>query len=101
MRIIKRHASLAGVHRIRVHALRHSHASLLISLGENPLVIKERLGHEDIQTTLGTYGHLYPNMNFEAAKRLNGLVEISTAKSDVAQVQNNGVTAGLAPEVAR
>ncbi|MFD2018960.1 hypothetical protein [Ligilactobacillus acidipiscis] len=40
-------------------------------------------------------------MNFEAAKRLNGLVEISTAKSDVAQVQNNGVTAGLAPEVAR
>ena len=101
MRIIKRHAALAGVHRIRVHALRHSHASLLISLGENPLVIKERLGHEDIQTTLGTYGHLYPNMNFEAAKRLNGLVEISTAKSDVAQVQNNGVTAGLAPEVAR
>ena len=101
MRIIKRHAALAGVHRIRVHALRHSHASLLISLGENPLVIKERLGHEDIQTTLGTYGHLYPNMNFEAAKRLNGLVEISTAKSDVAQVQNNGVPAGLAPEVAR
>lgn len=100
MRIIKRHAALAGVHRIRVHALRHSHASLLISLGENPLVIKERLGHEDIQTTLGTYGRRL-NMNFEAAKRLNGLVEISTAKSDVAQVQNNGVTAGLAPEVAR
>ena len=64
-------------------------------------MIKERLGHEDIQTTLGIYGNLYPNMNFEAAKRLNGLVEISTAKSDVAQVQNNGVTAGLAPEVAR
>lgn len=95
MRIIKRHAALAGVHRIRVHA------SLLISLGKNPLVIKERLGYEDIQTTLGTYGYLSPNMNFEAAKRLNGLVEISTAKSDVAQVQNNGVTAGLAPGVER
>ena len=37
-------------------ALRHSHASLLISMGENPLLIKERLGHEKIQTTLGTYG---------------------------------------------
>lgn len=95
MRIIKRHVALAVVHCIRVHA------SLLISLGKNPLVIKERLGHENIQTTLGTYGHLYPNMNFEAAKRLNGLIEISTAKSDVAQVQSNGFTAGLVPEVAR
>ena len=32
-------------------------------MGENPLLIKERLGHEKIQTTLGTYGHLYPNTN--------------------------------------
>lgn len=46
---------LAGVHRIKIHALRHSNASLLISMGENPLLIKERLGHEKIQTTLGTY----------------------------------------------
>jgi Phage integrase family. len=56
-----------------VHGLRHSHVSLLISLGENPLQIKERLGHEDIETTLGTYGHLYPNSNFEVAKKLNGI----------------------------
>jgi hypothetical protein len=34
---------------------------------------KERLGHEDIETTLGTYGHLYPNSNFEVAKKLNGI----------------------------
>ena len=39
------------------------HASLLISLGENALVVRDRLGHEDIETTLGTYGHLYPNTN--------------------------------------
>ncbi len=56
-------AGLAGVHRIKIHALRHSHATLLISMGENLLLIKERLGHEKIQTTLGTYGHLYPNSN--------------------------------------
>ena len=37
-------------------------------MGENPLLIKERLGHEKIQTTLGTYGHLYPNTNVEVAK---------------------------------
>jgi len=68
--IIRRHAELAGVHPIRIHGLRHSHASLLISMGENPLIIKDRLGHEDIKTTLGTYGHLYPNMNREVATKL-------------------------------
>ena len=43
---------LASIHHIKIHALRHPHASLLISMGENPLLIKERLGHEKIQTTL-------------------------------------------------
>lgn len=57
----------AGVHRNRIHALRYSHASLLISMGENSLIIKERLGHEDIETTLGTDGHLYPNSNFQCS----------------------------------
>ncbi|MYV15965.1 tyrosine-type recombinase/integrase [Lactobacillus rossiae] len=67
------YSTLAKVRRITVHGLRHSHVSLLISLGENSLQIKERLGHEDIETTLGTYGHLYPNSNFEVAKKLNGI----------------------------
>ena len=71
--IVDAYSTLAKVQRITVHGLRHSHVSLLISLGENPLQIKERLGHEDIETTLGTYGHLYPNSNFEVAKKLNGI----------------------------
>lgn len=69
--IIERHAPMAGVHRIRVHALRHSHAALLISLGENALAIRDRLGHEDVQTTLGTYGHLYAEANRGVAVRLD------------------------------
>lgn len=69
--IIERHAPMAGVHRIRVHALRHSHAALLIALGENALAIRDRLGHEDIKTTLGTYGHLYANANKGVALRLD------------------------------
>ncbi|MDH7442926.1 hypothetical protein [Lacticaseibacillus paracasei] len=64
---------------MRVHALRHSHASLLISIGENPLIIKEYPGHEDIQTTLGTHGHPYSNNNFETAQELNGLVDFTPA----------------------
>ncbi|WP_311765939.1 site-specific integrase [Clostridioides difficile] len=77
-RAIEKYSSMAGVHRIKVHALRHSHASLLISLGENPLIIKDRLGHEDIETTLGTYGHLYPNSNYEVATKLKGLIKKSS-----------------------
>ncbi len=63
----------SGVKRIRVHDLRHSHASLLIEMGFSPLLISERLGHEDIKTTLQTYSHLYPNKQAEVAERLQGL----------------------------
>lgn len=74
--IIEQHLKLAKVHKIKTHALHHSHASLLISLGENALVIRDRLGHEDIQTTLGTYEHLYPNMNREVANRLINIIKV-------------------------
>lgn len=59
-----------GVKRIRIHDLRHSHASLLVELGFQPLAIAERLGHEKIETTLNTYSHLYPNKQAELADRL-------------------------------
>ena len=51
-------------------------------MGENPLIIKDRLGHEDIETTLGTYGHLYPNSNFEVANKLNGAISFKEAKQN-------------------
>lgn len=78
--IIEQHAKRAKVHRIKTHALRHSHASLLISLGENALVVRDRLGHEDIETTLGTYGHLYPNTNRAVADKLGNLISINTTE---------------------
>lgn len=90
---ITRYSALAGVHRIRIHALRHSHASLLISMGENPLIIKERLGHEEIETTLGTYGHLYPNSNFDVAHKLKGVLQYQTAPQDNADLPKNQFTA--------
>lgn len=64
-------AKKAKVKRIRVHDLRHSHASLLIEEGFSPLLISERLGHENIETTLQTYSHLYPNKHSEVADRLD------------------------------
>lgn len=59
-----------GVKRIRLHDLRHSHASLLVEMGFQPLAIAERLGHEKIETTLSTYSHLYPNKQAELADQL-------------------------------
>ena len=49
-----------GVKRIRVHDLRHSHASYLISKGANIELISKRLGHAKTSMTMDTYGHLYP-----------------------------------------
>lgn len=63
----------SGVKAIRIHDLRHSHASLLIEMGFSPLLISERLGHEDIKTTLQTYSHLYPNKQAEVANKLQNL----------------------------
>ena len=60
----------SGVKRIRVHDLRHSHASMLIELGFSPLEIANRLGHEKVETTLNTYAHLYPNKQTKLAERL-------------------------------
>ena len=63
-------SELAGVKKIRVHDLRHSHAAALIEMNVAPKLLQDRLGHERIQTTLDTYGHLYPNAQAEVAKQL-------------------------------
>lgn len=66
-----RGCKISGVKKIRVHDLRHSHASLLVELGYSPLLIAERLGHENVETTLNTYSHLYPNKQSELADSLD------------------------------
>ena len=73
---IQRGIDLSGVKKIRLHDLRHSHASLLISkLGAQPNLVADRLGHEKVQTTLSTYSHLYPEQSRELANQLEKLVE--------------------------
>lgn len=72
---MERGVKASGVKRIRLHDLRHSHASLLVAMGFTPLEIADRLGHEKIETTLNTYSHLYPNKRAELADRLNALYE--------------------------
>lgn len=72
--LLSRACKRVGVDPIRVHDLRHSHASMLIDLGFSPLLVSERLGHESIDTTLRIYSHLYPNKQEDAADRLNEIM---------------------------
>ena len=69
--VIRLAAAGADVKKIRVHDLRHSHASLLINNGANIKAVSERLGHDDIKTTLNTYGHLYQNQDNALAAMLD------------------------------
>lgn len=67
---MKRGIKLAGTKPIRIHDLRHSHASLLIELGLSPVAVADRLGHEKVETTLNTYSHLFPHKREEVAEKL-------------------------------
>lgn len=72
---IQRGCKASGVRKIRLHDLRHSHASMLINMGIEPFEIKNRLGHERIYTTIDTYCHLYPDKQNEIADRLDSIKE--------------------------
>jgi integrase len=67
---LKRGVQLAGVKKIRVHDLRHSHVSLLIQLGYSALAIAERVGHEAVKITY-RYAHLFPTVQTEMADKLS------------------------------
>ncbi|MBA4550022.1 site-specific integrase [Thermoactinomyces intermedius] len=56
---------------IRFHDLRHTHATLLLQQGEHPKIVSERLGHSTITITMDLYSHVLPNMQKEAAQKLD------------------------------
>jgi len=59
---------------IRLHDLRHTHATLALRAGIHPKVVSERLGHATISITLDTYSHAIPAMQEEAATKITDLV---------------------------
>ena len=69
-REMERGAREAGVKRIRVHDLRHSHVSLLIDMGFSATAIADRVGHESIEITYN-YAHLFPSKQTEMADKLD------------------------------
>ena len=69
-REMNRGSKVAGVKRIRIHDLRHSHISLLIDLGFSAIAIADRVGHESIDITYN-YAHLFPSRQVEMADKLD------------------------------
>lgn len=77
---LDRHAAKAGIKKINVHSIRHSHCAYLINQGIPAMVIKERLGHKDIKITLNTYGHLYPSEQKKVADMMDSWASAENEK---------------------
>lgn len=60
-----------GLPRIRLHDLRHSHATHMLAAGVHPKIAQERLGHSNISITLDLYSHVMPGMQEDAASRVD------------------------------
>ncbi len=60
---------------IRLHDLRHTHATLLLANGVPGKVVPERLGHANATITLTVYPHVHPGMGREAADRFAALLD--------------------------
>ena len=103
-----------GVKKIRIHDIRHSHASLLINQGCDALMLADRLGHEKVSTTLNIYSHLFPHKQQELVHSLeslqatdsptpeppsdNPLLEAAGITCEVSQTQNNGSDVTIRPQ---
>jgi integrase len=71
----ERHVRQSDLPRIRLHDLRHTHATLALAAGIHPKVVQERLGHSSISVTLDTYSHAMPAMQADAATRIAALID--------------------------
>jgi len=68
----------AGLPDIRFHDLRHSAATLLLSVGVHPKVVQEILGHRQISITMDVYSHVLPGMQQDDMSRLNDAIRSSS-----------------------
>jgi integrase len=81
-RIIKR----AGLKSIRIHDLRHTHATLMLRAGIHPKVVSERLGHANIGITLDLYSHVLPGIQEAAAAKFDRIFEVDDSENSDANV---------------
>lgn len=74
-----------GIHGVRLHDLRHTHASQMLKAGVHPKIVSERLGHASINITLDTYSHVLPGLQEAAALRFDeGMAQMSEDRAEAA-----------------
>ena len=66
--------STAGLRHIRIHDLRHTAATLLLTQGVHPRVVMDLLGHSQIAVTMNTYSHVVPALRKEAANQMDAIL---------------------------
>jgi integrase len=79
--IFQRFLRSQKLQRIRLHDLRHTHATLLLKGGVHPKIAQERLGHSSIAITLDLYSHVLPGMQREAANMLDQAMRVALDKA--------------------
>ena len=63
----RRLAKKAGVPNVKLHDLRHFHASVMLQQGQSPALVSKRLGHASVSTTMDIYSHILTGWQKEAA----------------------------------
>ena len=89
--IFGRLVGTAPVPRLRLHDLRHTHATLLLKAGVPIKVVSERLGHATPGFTMATYQHVLPGMQAEAARTFASVIA-STGFNPVEDPVDNAAT---------
>jgi integrase len=75
LELFKRLLKKAGLPDMRLHDLRHSIATILLSMGVHPKVVQELLGHNQISMTMDTYSHVLPTMQRDAMGKMNDALQ--------------------------
>jgi integrase len=73
--LFARFISQSGLPKIRFHDLRHTHATILLSMEVNPKIVAERLGHSSVQITLDTYSHVLPSMKKDLTEQFSKVMK--------------------------
>jgi len=87
----------AGMPQLRLHDLRHIHATMMLRAGIHPRVVQERLGHSTIATTLDIYSHTVPGMQKAAAERLDTLLPKLEEIANVGKMSADGLESECRP----
>ena len=73
-------AESVELRRVRLHDLRHAHATILPQQGVHPKIVQERLGHSSVFTTLDIYSHVLPGLQEAAARKFDEGLEGAPAE---------------------